>query len=96
MLRFMLLTLLNISLPFILRAIYIYALRVRSRRQARKGMKNVTPPPEWHFPVRRLLMIGVLLLFLSLLAYRMFGIDVDAPFAGNPVQSGPALPGKSR
>ena len=87
MIRFILLTIINLSLPFILRAIYIYAVRLYVKRQHTKGIKNVTPP-TWHFPVRKLLIIGFILLLITLGAYRFFGIEQDKSFVGNIVKSG--------
>jgi hypothetical protein len=70
MTRFILLTILNIALPFILRAAYLYGMRALARYKIRKGMKDVTPP-EWHFPTFKLIFIGLFLLTCSLLFYRL-------------------------
>lgn len=85
--RFLLLTILNLSLPFILRGIYIYGVRLYQKRQQNKGIKNITPK-EWHFPVRQLLLIGLLLLLATLGGYRILGVEQDKTFSGNIVKSG--------
>ena len=87
MIRFILLTIANLALPFVIRALYIYGMRLLAKHQNKKGMKNVTPP-EWHFPVRKLLIIGFILLLASLGAYRFLSVEVDTSFVGNIVKTG--------
>ena len=73
-------TLLNLALPFILRAIYIYAKRVIHKR---KKTEVIDPPPAYTFPVLKLLILGVALCFLFLGLNRIFLLEPDAPFVGN-------------
>lgn len=78
MLRFVLLTLANLLLPFLVRAAYLYALRIWHK-------KNNKPQPAWQFPVVKLLLVGVALLFVSLFIYRVV-IPTDT-FSGNQVRA---------
>tara|TARA_R110000868_G_scaffold218576_2_gene469121 strand:- start:54927 stop:55196 length:270 start_codon:yes stop_codon:yes gene_type:complete len=86
MLRTILLTLLNIALPFLLRGLYIYALRLFAKRQQKKGMVDVTPP-EWHFPVAKLVIIGLALSIVSIAVLRFTTTEIDTPYKGNTVKS---------
>lgn len=82
MIRTLIVTLLNIALPFLLRALYIYFLRLRAKKQSNKGMKDVTPP-EWHFPVKKLVFIGLILSIASIAVMRFAFTEVDTPYIGN-------------
>lgn len=86
MLRTILISLLNIALPFLLRALYIYILRLHAKRQNKKGMKDVTPP-AWDFPVKKLVIIGLILSILSIAFIRFFMTDLDEPYVGNIAKS---------
>lgn len=69
MTRFILLTVLNIALVFLIRAAWIYGLRLLARRKIKGGMKDVTPP-HWHFPLVPLLLTALALTALVLGVYR--------------------------
>lgn len=88
MIRFIFLTLINLALPFVLRAIYLYARRLLVKRDIKKG-KVVGELPAWHFPIRKLLLVGFFLLLTTLAAYRFFFAELDAEgFRGNQVRTG--------
>lgn len=75
MTRMIILTLLNMALPFLIRAGWLLFIRWMYKRRAQKeGLKDVTPP-KWHFPVLKLLIIGFILLCVSLLATRFITHD---------------------
>lgn len=82
MFRTLVITLLNIALPFIIRALYIYGLRIIAKRKNKKGIKDVTPP-EWTFPVKKLVLIGLMLSVISVGITRFFFVEIDAPYVGN-------------
>lgn len=82
MLRTIVITLLNIALPFLIRALYIYILRMRAKSQTNKGMKDITPP-AWDFPVKKLILIGLALALLSIGVMRFAFTEVDDPYVGN-------------
>ena len=90
MTRFFILTLLNLMLPFLLRAGYIYMLRVLHRRREKQQDPRIidVTPPKWHFPVIKLLSIGLILLFVSLMVLR-FSSDTPPTdwHQANPAQS---------
>ena len=83
--RTIIITLLNIAIPFLIRAMYIYILRVKARKQQRR-MIDVTPP-EWEFPVRKLIIIGLLLSVFSIGIARFFTTTIDEPYVGNITKS---------
>lgn len=82
MIRFILLTLLNLSLPFLIRAAYVYWQRWHHKRKPE--MVDVTPP-NYDFPLVKLLLAGLLLMFLTLAGLRLF-VEPDT-FEGNQVRS---------
>ena len=86
MTRLIILTIANMMLPFILRGIYIYTLRLIAKRRNKKGMVNITPP-SYHFPIRKLLLYGVLLTILMVAALRILNVDLDTSFEGNQARS---------
>ncbi len=78
MLRLVILTIVNISLPFLLWAFKIYVIRVWNKVYKK-------PLPEYKFPVTKLLFIGVLLLVSALITYRFIGVDENIEWkADNP------------
>ena len=82
--RFLFLVLINLSLPFILRWIYLIVCKmIAKRRPAQPEVIDVTP----RFPVAKLLGIGLLLLALTLVGYRILGVEIDSPFSGNQARS---------
>ncbi len=87
MTRLVLLTLFNLALPFLIRAAWLLALRIYRKRQKERGIIDVTPV-RWHFPYLKLLAIGLLLLAVSLFAWRLHAPD-DAPFESFNVRNGP-------
>lgn len=70
MLRLVILTLVNISLPFLLWAFKIYAVRVWNKFHKK-------PLPDYHFPAIKLLLTGVLLLVIMLIISRFTLVDTD-------------------
>lgn len=86
MLRTITITLLNIALPFLIRAIYIYILRLLAKRQQKKGMIDITPP-EWHFPVKSLILIGLVLSLITIAVLRFTTTEIDSPYKGNVAKS---------
>lgn len=70
MIRTIILSLVNLALPFLLWAFKIYAVRVWNRYHKK-------PLPDYHFPWLKLLLIGVLLLVAVLVITRLFGVEVD-------------------
>ncbi|MFT7432427.1 MAG: hypothetical protein ACI9TY_000039 [Alphaproteobacteria bacterium] len=82
MLRTVIITLLNIALPFLIRAIYIYILRIQAKKQQKKGVVDITPP-AWHFPVKKLILAGLALSLLSIVVLRFTTTDIDDPYEGN-------------
>lgn len=86
MIRTLIISLLNIALPFLLRALYIYFLRLRAKKQNKKGMKDITPP-EWDFPIKKLVLIGLLLAIASIAVMRFAFTDIDNPYVGNIAKS---------
>ncbi len=77
--RFLLLLILNLSLPFLIRAAWIILLKLRHNHMVRNNpdIIDVTPKPVWYFPVRKLLLAGVVLLMLSLVGWRFITQQVD-------------------
>jgi len=82
MTRLIIITFINLMIPFILRGIYIYALRLIAKRKNKKGMVNITPP-QYHFPVKKLILYGVLITILMFASLRIFNVDIDTSFKGN-------------
>lgn len=86
MIRTILLTLLNIALPFLIRAAYLYALKIIYKRKLKKGMKDVTPP-EHHYPIKTLITIGLLMAIACIATNRFFFTETDKPYVGNITKS---------
>ncbi len=86
MLRTIVITLLNIALPFLIRGAFIFIMRLRANRQQQKGIKDVTPPP-WHFPVKKLVLIGLLLAVATIAVQRFAFTETDQPYVGNIAKS---------
>jgi hypothetical protein len=89
MTRLILLTLLNLALPFLVRAVWLMSLQMLyqyRRRQQGAEVIDVTPP-RWHFPVRKLLVAGLVLLALSLFVLRFVGESKDSWQPANPAVS---------
>jgi len=80
-LRILLLTILNLSLPFLLRTAWLVFLELRRQHFAKKGM--TTNPVKWHFPWARLLAIGLVLLATTLFAARLMTPN-EVHQTGNP------------
>jgi hypothetical protein len=77
MIRLVILTLVNISLPFLLWGFKTYAVRVWNRYHKK-------PLPDYHFPFLRLLFTGVLLLVAVLVISRFF-VDTNTEWSvSNP------------
>jgi hypothetical protein len=80
MIRVILLSLVNMALPFLLWGLKIYAVRVWNKYHKK-------PLPDYHFPTAKLLLVGVLLLVSMLVVYR-FTIDEDNSWSvSNPATS---------
>jgi hypothetical protein len=87
--RLILLTLLNFALPFLVRAAWLMALHMLyqyRRRQQGVDVIDVTPP-RWHFPVKKLLVAGFVLLAVSLLLLRFMGVEQDSWRPASPAIS---------
>ena len=87
MTRALLLALLNMALPFLVRAGWILLLRYLYRQHMKKNPQliDVTPKPEWYFPVVKLLLIGVALMAVTFIGARLF-TPPDHWHAANPAQ----------
>ncbi|MDD9912579.1 MAG: hypothetical protein OXR68_04780 [Alphaproteobacteria bacterium] len=77
MTRFVLIALLNLMLPFLIRAAWLLVLRQLHRRKVKKYPEiiDVTPAPKWDFPILRLLVIGILLLTVALTIFRILNTE---------------------
>lgn len=77
MTRLIIITMLNLALPFLIRAGWLMFFMWLNKRREAQGIKDVTPP-KWHFPVTRLLIIGFILLACSLVVLRFWNADTTA------------------
>lgn len=78
MARLIVLTLVNLSLPFLFWALKIYAIRVWNKRHKK-------PLPDYHFPSIKLLFAGVALLVVALIVTRFITVEIDTEWnVSNP------------
>ena len=87
--RFVLLTILNLMLPFLVQAAWVSFLRLRHKQKVKKQPEIIdVTPPEWRFPVFKLLGVGLVLLALSLLVWRFSEMETDTTWENpNPAAS---------
>lgn len=93
--RIILITLLNLAFPFLIWIAKMAYAEWRYNRwlkwhDASTNIKDITPKakPSRHFPVRKLLLAGLILLACSLIGYRLFGVQQDTSWTtGNAAKS---------
>lgn len=87
--RFILLTVLNLALPFLLRWAWLVLLDWQQKKPIEKRMIDVTPKQK--YPIPLLLACGIGLLLLSLLFFRITEDSAqtrdDGWHSANPAQS---------
>lgn len=90
MMRVLLLSLLNFLLPFLLWWLWQLFLSWRQYRQQRQDPQviDVTPEPrKQSWPIFKLILAGIVLLFLSLFIWRFIGTEYSAWDSANQATS---------